>query len=171
MVPELKLVGGRARGSAPAPEFAAAMSELASGVVLVTSRVGGRPWGTTVTAFTSVSADPPTILVSLCTELASARAIAETGRFGVSVLADEHEAVARYGAVRGATKFLEPFADPAGGRCPVVAGALAHLDCEVSRSVVVADHLVFFGRVLEARTRSEGTPLLYHRRTYSTERK
>ena len=108
--------------------------------------------------------------MSLCTELASARAIAETGRFGVSVLAAEHEAVARYGAARGGTKFLEPFADAAGGPCPVVAGALAHLGCEVSRSVVVADHVVFFGRVLEAQIGSEGTPLLYHRRTYSTER-
>src|SRR5262245_63942053 len=96
MVPELKLVGGRATRRAPAWEFAAAMSELASGVVLVTSRIGGRPWGTTVTAFASVSAEPPTVLVSLCADSASARAVAGAGRFGVSVLAAEHERVARY---------------------------------------------------------------------------
>ena len=48
-----------------AAEFADAMSTLASGVVLVTCRLADRPWGMTVTAFASVSAYPPTVLVSL----------------------------------------------------------------------------------------------------------
>jgi flavin reductase (DIM6/NTAB) family NADH-FMN oxidoreductase RutF len=155
---------------APTADFAEAMSTLASGVVLVMSRLGDRPWGTTVTAFASVSADRPTVLVSLETEGTSARSISATGSFGVSILAAEHPALARYGSAPGATKFLESFAEGGdeAGASPAVAGALAHLDCEVVGAVPVADHTVFFGRVAAARASSGGAPLLYHRRAYRT---
>src|SRR5215211_817611 len=110
--------------------FTEAMSALASGVVMVTTRVDDRPWGTTVSAFTSVSAEPPTILVSLRSDAATAQGIDESGRFGVSILGRHHCAVARHGSERGASKFLERFADPEGqSHSPSVAGALAHLDC------------------------------------------
>jgi flavin reductase (DIM6/NTAB) family NADH-FMN oxidoreductase RutF len=159
MVPELALVQEPARDAVPAPEFAAAMSALASGVVLVTCRVGGRPWGMTVTAFASVSADPPTVLVSLGSEATAAAAIQASGSFGVSVLAADQEPVARQGSAPGAPKFIDDLAVP---------GALAHLDCELSDTIDVADHTLFFGRVLSARVRPEGHALVYHRRAYRT---
>jgi flavin reductase ActVB len=155
--------------AAQAPEFADAMSELASGVVVVTCWVGDRPWGMTVTAFASVSADPPTVLVSLDSDGAAARAIASTRRFGVSMLAAEQVALARYGSAPRATKFLEPFVEPRGGdESPAVAGALAHLDCEVAATVEVADHTVFFGRVRTAHSAPGSAPLVYQRRGYRT---
>jgi flavin reductase (DIM6/NTAB) family NADH-FMN oxidoreductase RutF len=160
----------------PTPElastlkFADAMSSLASGVVIVTCRLDGRPWGMTVTAFASVSADPPTVLVSLGSESRGAQAIEAMRRFGVSILTGEQLAAARYGSAPGKPKFLEPFTE-AGHRdsaSPVIAGALAHLDCELSEAVQVADHTVFFGRVHGAGASHAGTPLLYHRRNYRT---
>jgi flavin reductase ActVB len=156
--------------SASSTEFADAMSALGSGVVVVTCRLDDRPWGMTVTAFASVSADPPTILVSLGSETTSAQAIGVTRRFGVSILAEHQLSVARFGAARGAAKFLEPFVDSRAGSSasPVVSGALAHLDCSVADAVDVADHTVFFGRVRAARTSRSGSPLLYHRRAYRT---
>jgi flavin reductase (DIM6/NTAB) family NADH-FMN oxidoreductase RutF len=159
MVPELKLVKEPALESAPAPEFLAAMSALASGVVLVTCRVEGRPWGMTVTAFASVAADPPTVLVSLRADAVSARAIAATRRFGINILADGQELVARRGSAPGAPKFIDDLAVP---------GALAYLDCELADLAEVADHRVFFGRVLSARVLDEGEALVYHRRAYRT---
>ena len=152
----------RVRKLASATEFTDAMSTLASGVVMVTCRLDGRPWGTTVTAFASVSADPPTVLVSLGSHSTVARAVADTQRFGVSILADEHVAVAHYGSVPRAPKFLERFVTPGDG----VAGALAHLECDVSDEVQIGDHTVFFGRVRLARASRKGAPLLYHRRAY-----
>jgi 3-hydroxy-9,10-secoandrosta-1,3,5(10)-triene-9,17-dione monooxygenase reductase component len=154
----------------PMPEFADAMSALASGVVLVTSWVGARPWGMTVTSFASVSAKPPTVLVSLGSETTSARAIAATRSFGISILAGEQLAVARLGSQTGATKFLDPFLDPndESSYSPVVAGALAHLDCELFEAVPIADHTILFGRVHAAQASGSGTPLLYHRRAYRT---
>ena len=154
----------------PAEDFAEAMSALASGVVLVTCWVGDRPWGMTVTAFASVSADPPTVLVSLSAGARSARAITATRSFGVSILAADQLAVARHGSTPGATKFLEHYTDARAGysESPVIARALAHLDCEVTRTVQVADHTIFFGQVRAVPELHLGTPLVYHRRGYRT---
>ena len=161
MTPDLTLAA-----PLPAADFAAAMSELASGVVLVTSWVGERPWGMTVTAFASVSADPPTVLVSLGSSTRSAQAIDASGRFGVSILAEGQLAAARRGSLRGASKFLEPFGVRTLGGSPVVAGALAHLDCDVVERVEAADHIVFFGRVREVQASPGGRPLVYFGRGY-----
>jgi flavin reductase (DIM6/NTAB) family NADH-FMN oxidoreductase RutF len=151
-------------------EFADAMSALASGVVVVTSRFAGRPWGMTVTALASVSADPPTVLVSLGAETVSARSIVATGAFGVSILADTQVCVASHASAPGNTKFLDAFVERTERRStsPPIANALAHLDCEVVDAVEAADHIVFFGRVHEARRRSGGAPLLYHGRGYTS---
>jgi len=159
MVPELKLVKEPAGASAPAPEFLEAMSALASGVVLVTCLVDGRPWGMTATAFASVAADPPTVLISLRSTGVSGRAIAASRRFGINILAGGQEAVARQGSAPGAPKFIDGLAVP---------GALAYLECELVDMTEIADHSVFFGRVLTARALHEGEPLVYHRRAYRT---
>jgi flavin reductase (DIM6/NTAB) family NADH-FMN oxidoreductase RutF len=157
-------------GSTPITEFADAMSALAGGVVLVTCWLAGRPWGMTVTAFASVSADPPTVLVSLASGARSAREITATQTFGVSILAADQVALARHGAAPGETKFLEPFTAQvnSSSTSPVVAGALAHLDCELSELVHIADHTILFGRARAVRASRDGTPLLYHRRAYRT---
>jgi flavin reductase (DIM6/NTAB) family NADH-FMN oxidoreductase RutF len=169
MPPALKLITDPARESAPTSDFVAAMSRLASGVGLVTCWVGDRPWGMTLTAFASVSPEPPTILVSLGSATTSARAITATGSFGVSILAEEQLALARLGSEPGAAKFFEPFVDPSDGNgSPVVAGALAHLDCELFEALQVADHTILLGRVRAAQASPSGMPLLYHRRAYRT---
>jgi len=150
--------------------FAQAMSAVASSVAVVTCRISGRPWGMTITAFASVSADPPTVLVSLASESAAARAITRSGSFGISVLTINQVAVAAYASAPKAAKFLEPFAamDDGMSRSPVLEGCLAHLDCELSEQIRVADHTVIFGRVRAARAHGDSTPLVYHRRAYGS---
>jgi flavin reductase (DIM6/NTAB) family NADH-FMN oxidoreductase RutF len=167
---KLRLITEPTPELASTAEFTDAMTALASGVVIVTCRLDGRPWGMTVTAFASVSADAPTVLVSLGSGSIGARAIAETRSFGVSILAEDQLVLARFGSTPRTAKFLEPFAEPGdeGSASPVVAGALAHLDCELSEAVPVADHTVYFGRVRIARSMHAGSPLLYHRRDYRT---
>jgi flavin reductase (DIM6/NTAB) family NADH-FMN oxidoreductase RutF len=168
MAPTLTLITAPTPELTSSAEFADAMSALASGVVLVTCWVGDRPWGMTVTAFASASANPPTVLVALSSEAASTTAITATQRFGVSVLAEEQVVVAHHGSAPGASKFIDAFVESDDGRSatPVVAGALAHLDCRVADSTQVADHTVFFGHVRAVRASNEGAPLLYHRRKY-----
>ena len=154
--------------SAAAGDFAEAMSRLASGVVLVTTLRAGRPWGVTVTSFASVSADPPTVLVSLGRESAAAAAIRSTFCFGVSMLALDQVPVARRGSLAGAAKFLDDCdGDRFDGGSPFVEGASAHLDCVLIDAMPVADHVVLIGRVTGAHTSStDRAPLIYHRRDY-----
>jgi flavin reductase (DIM6/NTAB) family NADH-FMN oxidoreductase RutF len=170
VTPHLRLIADTTPQFASMTEFADAMSALASGVVLVTCRFGDRPWGMTVTAFASVSAEPPTILISLGSETTSTHAIRATRSFGVSILAEEQLSVARFGSTPGVAKFLEPFVDLSdwSRSTPVVSGALAHLDCDLADAVQIADHTVLFGRVRAAQASCSGTPLVYHRRTYRT---
>jgi len=151
-----------------ADAFRHAMSRLAAGVVMVTCHVGGKPWGLTVSACCSVSMDPPILLVSLAKGTASARAIAETGRYGVSLLGDHLLDVARFGAAQGQPKFLEPWCEPGEEHCasPVVAGALAHVDLAVRQAVDAGDHVVFIGDVEHAFAHERDSPLVFCSRTF-----
>jgi flavin reductase (DIM6/NTAB) family NADH-FMN oxidoreductase RutF len=167
MARDLTLTKGPSPRAAAPADFTEAMSALAGGVVLVTSWLDGRPWGMTVSAVASISAQPPTILVSLCTGTASAASIAQARSFGVSILASHHGAAARHGSRRGASKFLERFVDAdAGGSTPAVAGALAHLDCDLVERFEVEDHTIFIGRVRDVQKGSSCEPLVYFRRAY-----
>jgi len=170
MVPKLSLITNPTTGLAPRRAFADAMSAQASGVALLTCELDGRPWGMTVTAFASVSADPPTILVSTDSDAKAADAIGASGRFGVSILAEDQLEVARFGAAPRKPKFLEAFVDPdhPDDASPMIAGALAHLDCEVEQALHVADHTLFIARVRAAHALSSGMPLVYHARGYRT---
>jgi flavin reductase (DIM6/NTAB) family NADH-FMN oxidoreductase RutF len=151
--------------------FREAMSSLAAGVVMVTCRIGGRPWGVTVSACISVSLSPPTLLVSLDTESSAARAIAAEESFGVSILGQRQIDAARYGSAAGAEKFLERLLDRGGERelrskSPVLAGALAHVDCQLVERVPVGDHALFLGRVRSVLLSPGDEPLVYYGRAY-----
>ena len=114
-------------------------------------------------------ADPATVLVSLRSDAAGARAVEEAGSFGVSILGRRHRVVARHGSTPGAAKFLERFAERrAPGLSPSILGAPAHLDCDVIEQVKVADHTLFIGRVRDVQTAAYGEPLIYFRRAYRT---
>jgi flavin reductase ActVB len=152
--------------------FREAMSLLAATVVMVTTRIDGRPWGLTISSCCSVSVSPPMILISLGRETTSARAIGRDGVFGVSVLGEHQTEAARTGAASGAPKFVERFCRPddAEGvvaRTPALKGAVAHLDCVVERAVEVADHTVFFAEVRDVVLSPGVAPLLYWGRTYT----
>ncbi len=148
--------------------FKVAMSRLAAGVVMVSCHVDGKPWGLTVSACSSISMDPPLLLISLGKETTSARAIAETGRFGVGLLGESLIDVAQFGAARGQAKFMDHLCDTGGHAClsPVVAGALAHIDCAVEKTVSAGDHTIFIGTVGAVLAAEQDRPLVYYARSY-----
>lgn len=150
-------------------DFLSSMGKLAAAVCVVTTEVDGRPWGMTVTACCSVSATPPTLLVSLATTSQIALAVAQEGEFGVCIL----DSLAVDSAERGARPGRPKFLDEAPGlmldvdsRTPCVAGTLAHLDCRVTKMVIAADHTIFVGEVDAVEFPTEGSPLIYHARQY-----
>ena len=138
-----------------------ALRDLVSPVTVITTILDGRAWGLTVSAFTPVCLDPPTILVCVNRETATAACIAAEGRFGVNVLAEHQTSLSRRCAAPGVPKFLAP--DEllsTGGSAPVVSpwvpiirDALVSFECAAER-IDVGTHMVVLGRVLTMHTAS-----------------
>jgi flavin reductase (DIM6/NTAB) family NADH-FMN oxidoreductase RutF len=147
-------------------EFRRGLSQFASGVTVVTTvDASGHPQGLTASSFCSVSLDPPLVLVCVDNRLEARGAIAESGFFAVSVLAESQESVSRRFAGGGPDKFMGPGLVPGTRGAPLVSGALAHIECRLAASHEAGDHTIFVGEVerLEA---TAGRPLLYHESGY-----
>lgn len=133
--------------------FRHAMRRFASGVCVVSTGAGEARRGMTVSAFSSVSAAPPMILVCLNRSASSHEALVAAERFGVSILAAGQEEVAlRFAGQRGlsgAARFDAGWsAHPAG--VPVLAGALQGLVCATEARHGAGSHTILVGRVIDA---------------------
>ena len=142
-----------------------AFGTFATGVTVVT--VGGRmPHGMTANSFTAVSLDPPLVLVCVGRDAVMHDALVEAGRFGVSVLASDQEAVARHFADRRRPLGREQFEvvewepGPETGS-PLVTGAATHFECTLWRSYDGGDHTIFLGRLLTLERYAEDDALLF----------
>ena len=153
-----------------ADRFREAMSHLASGVVLVTASIDGRPWGMTVSAACPICVDPPTLLVSLSSHTTLAKAVSDSGRFGVNILGADALDLARFGAAVGKPKFLDD--EPGielGELHPaelMVDGALGHVDCEVIEVITRNTHSIFLGQVRAIGLSDHNQPLVHYRREF-----
>jgi flavin reductase (DIM6/NTAB) family NADH-FMN oxidoreductase RutF len=149
-----------------AEEFRAVMAGVATPVSVVTTLTDGRPHGTTVSAFASLSMTPPMVLVSLDrgSELLARLAIGSV--FGVNVLGSDQAPLALTFARKGADKF-SGVGWTADSGAPRLTGSPGWLACTVSQLVDGGDHVVVLGEVQAAAT-DGGAPLTYHARTFGT---
>jgi flavin reductase (DIM6/NTAB) family NADH-FMN oxidoreductase RutF len=147
-------------------EFRHALRCFAAGVTVVTTRdSGGRPSGLTASAFTSVSLDPPLVLVCVDHAAAAHPDFRARGWFAVNVLRREQEALSRRFALSGSDKF-EGIAWRAGAAgLPLIDGALANLECRIVAAHEAGDHTIFIGQV-EAASTEAGGPLVYFHGRY-----
>jgi flavin reductase len=142
----------------------AVLRDLVTPVTVITTLLDGRPWGLTVSAFTPVCLDPPTVLVCVHRQTATASCIAADGRFGVNVLAEHQRSLSHRCAAPGEPKFLTPDelladGDPAPA-VPIIGEALVSFEC-VAERIDVGTHMVVIGRVQTMFTNSSRRPLLY----------
>jgi len=142
--------------------FRDAIGRFLTGVTIVTTQLDGEDFGTTASAVTSLSLEPPMLLVCLNATSDTRNAILDRRTFAVSVLADHQQQLARRFADKGRGKFagVEIARGPSGA--PLVDGALASLDCRVSDTITGGTHTVFLAHVIEAWAR-DGAPLAYFR--------
>ena len=147
--------------------FRQALREWASGVTIVTSRRGDTVHGMTVSAFASVSLDPPLVLV--CADKASNThgLIAEAGVFAVHVLAQGNGELSNLFASKpDEEQRFDGIAWRTGTTgAPILPGAVAVLECRVVASHDAGDHVIHVGSV-EALELAGGEPLVYHRGSY-----
>jgi len=146
--------------------FRDVMAAVCTPVSVVTAMTGGRPHGTTVSAFASLSMDPPMVLVSLDRGSGLLAMVRDSGAFGLNVLSSGQSALAANFARKGEDKFTgidwAPVAEVP--RLPSTCGFVA---CEVAEVVEGGDHVVLLGRVRLAEPVG-GRPLTYHARVFGT---
>jgi flavin reductase (DIM6/NTAB) family NADH-FMN oxidoreductase RutF len=147
--------------------FRSVLSRFASGVTVVSARDHAEiDHGMTVSAFCSVSLEPPLVLACVDHEASMHAVLLAVEHFGVSVLSAAQEPLSRH------------FADPASNRwagvrlhqgmtgVPLVDDAVAHLECRMEARHRTGDHTIFIGRVLHAAI-GNGEPLIYFRGGYT----
>jgi len=150
-------------------EFRRALGHFATGVTIVTTwDDAARPTGLTASAVSSVSLDPPLVLVCVSHKSQTHPAFRPGGKFAVNVLSSEQEALARRFAsssLSGVEKFDGVAYRRGALGLPVLADALAEFECAIVHAYPGGDHTIFVGQVEATDCRGDAgrEPLLYYR--------
>lgn len=159
-------MGSDADGSLSHQAFRDAMAEVCGPVTVVTAMDEGQPHGTTVSAFASLSLDPPLVTLALDRGSDLLAKVERTGRLAVNVLNAGQEPLARQFARKGTDKF-EGVTWIVQNGLPRLPGAVVWLGCSVLPIIDGGDHVIVVARVDRLVT-MPGQPLIYHRRRFGT---
>ncbi len=154
---------------AVSPErYRQALGRWASGVTIVTSRAGERVHGMTVSAFSSVSLDPPLVLVCADKTSDTYAVIAEAGFFAVNILSSEQQELSdRFASKKDEDRrFVGLETHEAVTGAPLLPGCLAHLDCQLVATHDAGDHVIYVGRVEAVEEDAAREPLLHFQSAY-----
>jgi flavin reductase (DIM6/NTAB) family NADH-FMN oxidoreductase RutF len=147
-------------------EFRTALRSFATSVTVVTTRDReGHPSGLTASAFTSVSLDPPLVLICVDHAATAHPDFRERGWFAVNILRREQEALSRRFAASGGDKFRGVTCHEGRTGLPLLDGALATLECRIVEAHEAGDHTIFIAEV-ETASVTEGRPLVYFHGDY-----
>ncbi len=149
-------------------EFRSALGRFAVGVTVITTRsADGEDHGMTVSAFCSLSLQPPLILVCIDKAASIYDIITTAPNFVVNVLSMSQEPVARRFSVVDIDRFEGVGFSRGRGEIPVIDDAVTILECRRTGSYDGGDHTIILGEVEEARWNDGGRPLLYYRGGYA----
>ena len=142
------------------------LGRFATGVTVITARdKSGQKHGITANAFTSVSLDPPLVLVCIDRNAQCYPCFEESKVFAVNILSHEQEAISRRFATKGIDKFegLAWRAGPSG--VPLIEGAVGHVECRIVEQYEGGDHTIYLAEVVTGSV-SNDEPLLFFRGKY-----
>ena len=138
-----------------------------TGVTVVTTRgADGTPYGFTANSFTAVSLDPALVLVCVGQAVRGLETFRTCERFAINILSDSQQEVSRAFANGSPSRFSPAHWRDGRHGPPIMAGAVAWLECEAYRRFEAGDHMILIGRVI-AHECSAGRPLVYYRGGYS----
>src|SRR5712671_4451174 len=151
-------------------DFRSAMRRLAGGVSVVTAGRGTDIGGMTVTSVSSLSVDPPSLIVSINRSASSWPLLKRYGFFGVNILnADQLDIAERFtgkDGLKGADRFAGAKWVTRASGVPLLVGALAAADCEVEEIVERHSHVIVIGRVLDLQVSKRTAALAYWQGQY-----
>jgi flavin reductase (DIM6/NTAB) family NADH-FMN oxidoreductase RutF len=151
--------------------FRLAMREFASGVCIIAAGAGDSRSGCTATAVASFSLDPPTLVVCLNRSTSTLGVARHAGAFSVNILADRHQHLAKRFAdrsFRGAERFDQGDWVSLVTGAPVLADALAAIDCRVEEVIERHTHAILIGAVEAVRVSDRDPALLHWRSRFET---
>jgi flavin reductase (DIM6/NTAB) family NADH-FMN oxidoreductase RutF len=155
---------------ASSDDFRDAMRHLAGGVSVITVGRGKDITGMTVTSVSSLSVDPPSLIVSINRAASSWPLLKRHGFFGVNILtADQLDIAERFtgkDGLKGAERFAGATWTTAASGVPLLVGALAAIDCEAEDIIERHSHAIVIGRVLDLRLSSRTAALAYWQGQY-----
>lgn len=147
-------------------EFRAALGRFASGVTVVTTKdAEGKLHGITVSAFCSVSLDPPMILICIERSTGSHYAFGESGEFVVNILDGNQQTHSEHFASPHLEKFAGIDYTLNASGIPVLSDVLVNLECRIVNNYEGGDHSVYIASV-EKVTIKDGSPLVYFHGNY-----
>ena len=163
---------GSAVNQASREAFRDAMRRFATTVSIISCSREGCRYGMSATAVSSLSFDPPALLVCVNSSAATHRALSRGGRFCVNVLRSFHVALSQTfsGKIKGEDRFSVGQWDQTADGLPFLLDAQSNLFCEIDRTVKYATHTIFIGQVYAARTQTEVDPLIYQDGKYAIAR-
>ena len=151
-------------------DFRAAMRQLTGGVSVITAGKGRDISGMTVTSVSSLSVDPPALIVSINREASSWPLVKRYGFLGVNILTSDHVDIAERftgkGGLKGADRFAGAHWTTRASGVPLLVGALAAIDCEVEDIVERHSHAIVIGRVLDVSVSARTAALAYWQGRY-----
>jgi 3-hydroxy-9,10-secoandrosta-1,3,5(10)-triene-9,17-dione monooxygenase reductase component len=151
--------------------FRRVMGHFVTGVTVVSAFDGEQPFGITVNALSSVSLDPPLVMVALDRRRFLTPIVRAAGRYAVNILSEDQQALSDCFAGApvqpGRDAFCGAAWHPGASGLPLIDGAIATLECTVVETFSAGDHDLFIGRVdTLANDPSHPMPLLYYGRRY-----
>lgn len=146
--------------------FRSAMRSVVAVVTIITTWHERRPWGMTVSAFTPVCMDPPTLLVCLNSRTITASNVSKEGRFSVGLLSQNQIDISRLCSEPGENKYLDKHVLPSEElptrtSMPVLRDSIMTLECRASEIRPVGSHLVVIAPIVTILAQASLQPLLY----------
>ena len=148
-------------------QFRQVMGNFATGITVVTTKdTSGKPYGLTVSSFTSVSLNPVLVLVCFENKLSGLQAFKDSRHFGVSILSEHQEDLSRMFATKDSDRPASVYFEGKLGM-PLLHNSLAVMECETVEVYAGGDHQIFLGEVKSVEVLQAGQgPLLYFRGKY-----
>jgi flavin reductase (DIM6/NTAB) family NADH-FMN oxidoreductase RutF len=163
---DLRPAAWEVNGGPDADSFRAAMRRVVGGVTVITTRHEGRPWGLTVSAFTPVCMDPPTLLVCVNSRTVTASDISRDSRFAVNLLSQAQLHLSKLCSSAGADKFIDGHVFPQSClpervTMPVLRDSIVTFDCRAHDIRRVGSHFVVVAAIEGVLAPESRRPLLY----------
>lgn len=137
------------------------LGKFATGVTVASTKIGDETWGMTANAVTSLSLDPPLVILCIQREGQSRAKFEEGGCFALNILSAEQQEISDRFAFKGPKDFSGLETTTAETGAPILKDALGWVDCKLKEILRGGDHDIFVGEIVAGGAADEGAPLLY----------